>query len=334
MGFEAKVLADSVSPRGIRLTTFTVSYPRIIHAEMLRHRQFSRCAASSRAIPVERFIEQVLNEPYIPGEFCANKSGMQAGASLSTELQNKAQSAWLTDRDHAVQAARELLAVGVHKQWVNRLLEPFQWMTEVITATEWGNFDHLRIHEAAHPDIQRIARMMQEARYASTPTRLGHREWHLPLVSEEDREAFNDADPAALPLKERPLLSIGRVARVSYLRHEDESDVTKDIERAYKMMENGHMSPLEHAARPMTESELATTAMWRVKTSDGELQLLQASPDEPPDVGDTLGIYGGNPELHVTAVYDWKAFLGNYNGWVQYRKTLPSEEDRLAPTRA
>ena len=312
-----KILADSLSPDNIRLTTMSVSYPRIIHAEMLRHRMFSRCAASSRAIPVERFIEQVENEPYLPQEFRANKSGMQAGDPLSEEKRLQSRDMWLYARDSAVQAAKNLVKIGVHKQWTNRLLEPFQWMTEVITATEWDNFFHLHVHPDTHPDthpdIQRIAGMMQEAMKGSTPSSLGYYRWHLPLISE--------AEMLSVPKEQLTLASIGRVARVSYLRHEDESNLEKDIERAHKMLAHGHMSPFEHVARPMSRSELRTTATWEVILTSGLRTRLQAPPDEPPEVGDSWGIYGGDSGVNVLEVLgDWKAFCGNFNGWVQYLK--------------
>ena len=42
MGFEAKVLADSVSPAGHRLTTLEATFPRFVLAEFNTHRVFSR----------------------------------------------------------------------------------------------------------------------------------------------------------------------------------------------------------------------------------------------------------------------------------------------------
>ena len=40
MGFDVKILADSVSPDNYRLTTMELCYPRIIHAEVMTHRVF------------------------------------------------------------------------------------------------------------------------------------------------------------------------------------------------------------------------------------------------------------------------------------------------------
>jgi len=265
---------------------------------MLRHRMFSRCAASSRAIPVQRFLEQVINDPYVPETFAANQPGMQAGTNF-TDFDNAASKlAWLKARDASVTHVNTLLSLGVHKQWTNRLLEPFQWMTEVITATEWDNFFHLRIHHDAHPDIQHIARLMRMEMDGSTPEPLDYGEWHLPLVDPQDPDTFAAArdtfGPDAYPgdvIKVIRDISVGRVARVSYLRHEDTSDPNKDIERAHKMLSSGHLSPFEHVARPVT---------------DADCHYVPRTP---------------------------APFIGNLKGWVQYRKMIGGEEDILAEAR-
>ena len=256
MGFEVKILAKSASPAGVVLTTMAVTYPRIIHAEMLRHRLLSRCAASSRAIPVQRFIEQVVHDPYVPEHWGANKSGMQAGDELPAEVAAASAKEWLKARDAAVDQAMRLLELGIHKQTTNRLLEPFQWMTEVITATEWSNFYHLRIHPAAHPDIQRIARMMREAD-EEAPTQWIDGSWHLPMTSMAGLYGEPCNKERGLSDESMKKLSVGRIARVSYLRHEDEDDIWKSIARADTMLAGGHMSPFEHVARPMGPIEIS-----------------------------------------------------------------------------
>ena len=320
MSFDVKILADSVSSYGHRLTTFSVVYPRIIHAEFLRHRVLSRCAVSSRAIP---FLEQVRDNPYIPEKWGRNQKGMQAGEDIDGAFPG---ALWREARDNAYTIAKRLSHFGVHKQWVNRLLEPFQWMAEVITATEWDNLFHLRISPDAHPDIQKIVGMMREVREDSKPRALDKTDWHLPLLSDEDLYAFSDSDPAALPWKERLLASVGRVARVTLLRHEDESDVAKDIERANNMLKNGHMSPFEHVARPMTsvEYEDAFGAWWATFDKGPEMPMHEPS----------FGYNSGNPTPLANHISKkgllrlrWRAFCGNLNGWVSMRKEIPYEDD-------
>lgn len=257
MGFSAKVLADSVSPDGVRLTTLSVVYPRIIHGEMLRHRMFSRCAASSRAIPIQRFVQQVEEDPYIPTHWGSNQAGMQAGDELEGEARELAITEWRAAARTATYHAGVFERMGVHKQITNRILEPWMWTCEVITATEWENFFHLRVHPAAHPEIQRIATLMQEAIRDSDPVQVSRGEWHLPLIQDADYERFILRDPTApvRVIENLKMVSVGRCARVSYWKHEGAQDADADVERASKMLAAGHMSPFEHVARPMYVEE-------------------------------------------------------------------------------
>ncbi len=169
MAFECKILADSLAPCMKRLTTFEVTYPRIIHSEVLTHRMLSRNSASSRAIPVEKLIQRVVDDPFIPVYIGANQKGMQAGEELSEEARASAVTLWLSARNKAVDHARMLTNIGVHKQVVNRIIEPWMWITVIVSATEWDNFYGLRCHKDAEPHFQLIARMMRDAQAASEP---------------------------------------------------------------------------------------------------------------------------------------------------------------------
>ena len=256
MAYEAKVLADSVSPEGVRLTTVEATFPRFNLSEFNTHRVFSRNSASSRAIPVRTQLERVLSDPVMPIRWGANQSGMQAEHDLSLEEQALAQKEWLRARDSAVQyvlALGRIGASGVHKQITNRLLEPFMWHTVIVTATEWENFFALRDNPNAQPEIQHIARMMRKAMDASQPKPLNYGEWHLPLIQPDEAEWVAQNPSLAVQV------AVGRCARVSYLTHEGKRDPSKDVELYQRLTSNGHMSPLEHVARPMTPDELAIT---------------------------------------------------------------------------
>ncbi len=81
----AKIIADSISPDDVRLTTFELEYPRFIHAEFMTHRLFSRNAASSRAIPVSKMIDLVETNTAKPIHWGKNQPGMSAKEELSAE---------------------------------------------------------------------------------------------------------------------------------------------------------------------------------------------------------------------------------------------------------
>src|SRR5580692_7015772 len=102
MGYDAKILADSVSPAGHRLTTFEVTFPRIVLAEFNTHRMFSRNSASSRAIPVTKMLERVRTDPFVPTYWGKNQKGMQAAEQISDADRDEAVFAWRELRNHAM----------------------------------------------------------------------------------------------------------------------------------------------------------------------------------------------------------------------------------------
>jgi hypothetical protein len=53
------------------------------------------------------------------------------------------------------------------------------------------------------------------------------------------------------------MTSAGRCARVSYVTHANKRDPKADIELAGMLLSGGHMSPLEHPARPLGQEDLA-----------------------------------------------------------------------------
>ena len=167
-GISATIIADSASSvTGKRITTYELEYPRFVHAEFMTHRLFSRNAASSRAIPITKTIEQVRNTPAIPIHWGENQPGMQAKEELGGNALEQVQTTW----NHASKVASMLAGVmdhhKAHKQIVNRLLEPFQFIKVVCTATEFENFFWLRSHEDAQPEIKELSDCMHKAREQS-----------------------------------------------------------------------------------------------------------------------------------------------------------------------
>ena len=251
----AKIVADSVSPQGARITTLQLVYPRIIHSEFMTHRVFSRNAMSSRAIPIAKILEQVRNDPFIPTHWGKNQPGMQAREELQSDAAEKARAVWVHAARRAADSAEALAGLGLHKQIANRLLEPFQWMHTVVTATEWSNFFKLRCHPDAEPHIQALAEAMRAVIDASTPV---ERCQHTPYVDQEIN--------SKLPLATAMELSSARCARVSYKNH-DGTPTThdKDVSLADTLAAAGHWSPFEHAATslPFADQPAANYRGWR-----------------------------------------------------------------------
>lgn len=268
---EAKVIEDSIYEGGKRLVTMQLKYQRFIHAELMTHRVFSRNASSSRAIPVAKMLQQVYEDPAMPVEWGKNQAGMQARELLSAEDTESAKSSWLLAAKLAAGAAEALMETGVHKQIANRLLEPFQWIHVVVTATEWDNFFELRDHPDAQPEIRELARAMKAAMAASTPRVLGFGEWHLPYL--------DDAERLGLPLTDQIACSVARCARVSYLRHNLTAPSVEDDKQLHDRLVLAvppHMSPTEHQATPTLDtSKQANLRGWmqyrrRIEMGDAE----------------------------------------------------------------
>lgn len=325
MAYACKILADSISPAGHRITSFEVTFPRIVLAEVNTHCMLARCSASSRAIPVKAKIDAIDADPFVPEVFMKNRGGMQPGEALPEGDQLLACGAWLRAMRFAVGEADELNSIGVHKQYANRLLEPFSWHTAVITATDWDNFDHLRVNPLAQGEFQTAARMMLEARKASEPRALNYDEWHLPYVNPADEFTLRSAGFDSVKV------SVARCARVSRERQNDirsSADEVKMFDE--RLLAAGHMSPLEHAARPMHPDELRRTEMWDIALDDGP--VLRTDCREWWAAGEP---YVGRPvimnrvERVVSFVRGPLHYAAKFNGWVSRRQFVHGEHDIL-----
>lgn len=302
MTISAKVVLDSISPAGIRLTTVQLRYPKFIHGELMTHRVFSRNASSSRAIPVERMIQDVIDDPIYPSHWGKNQAGMSAREEHSERVpvygwgggtDRDRKSAWDLARHNAVQAAKSFAQAGYHKQIANRIIEPFCHINVVVTATEWSNFFALRCHPDAQPEMRLLAEAIRTAMDASVPKQKGLGDWHLPYVSLDEWTALGktclDEDHRR---NTGVRVSVARCARVSYLTQEGKTPSIGDDLTLYDRLVGSvplHASPAEH----------------------------QATPDEwSKEYTEYPGVEHGwtQPELH-----------GNFRGWVQYRKTLKGE---------
>jgi thymidylate synthase ThyX len=250
---KAQIVADSYTDSRKRIISYVCTYPRFIHSEVMTHRMFSRNAASSRAIPVEKMIRLIRETPAEPFYWGKNQKGMQAGEELSAAEVDNALVLWHKSKDSQIEYAEALLKLGVHKQLANRLLEPFAHMTTIITATDWGNFFNLRAHPDAQPEFQELAYQMLELYIDHEPVYKNPGEWHLP---------FSDKYwPEGLTLEQMLKITTARAARVSYLNFEGDIDHNKDYDLHDRLLSSGHWSPFEHAARALSIMELA--ADWK-----------------------------------------------------------------------
>jgi thymidylate synthase ThyX len=245
MSYYVEIVADSIGPNNARITTFSLRYPRMVHAELMTHRVFSRNASSTRAVPVAKMIEWVQTDPAMPVFWGRNRKGMQATEELTPAEVAACEARWLEARDNAVRTAKALMATGAHKQVAGRVLEPFAHVNVVVTGTSFANFFAQRCHEDAQPDMQVLAVKMARAYRDSTPRRLDEGRWHLPFVTEEERAGNDDYFAGFAWAK----VATARCARVSYKTFDGRAPHVADDVRLYgELLAGRHMSPFEHAA--------------------------------------------------------------------------------------
>ncbi len=312
----AQIIKDSLNTdNGARLTTWILNYPRFVHAELLTHRMFSKNSASSRAIPIEKVIKEIEENPAMPIFWGKNQKGMSAAEDLDdkvkrfrqfsdefgnnvgedlTDLQY-AKKIWLQARDGAIRFASSLQELGLHKQITNRLLEPWFYIRVILTATEFDNFFALRAHEDAQPELRALAYLMLEQYNNNTPECLKPGEWHIPFGDKIDENRLNVL-PFVMEESERldkmgfvgdytshyyakqeakKRIAVARCARISYLNFEGKDDYNADIHLCDRLFKNNP----KHLS----------------------------------------------PTEHVAQAVSQDVFIGNFRGWKQYRKFFDSE---------
>lgn len=290
----AKIITHSTyegASKEDELITIECQFWRFILPEINTHRVLSRNYQSSRAVPVEKLIEQVRNNPAIPVHWGKNQRGMVADEEISESVKlceiweetgDLVQSntppsfAWGIAADNAARVAEAFHKAGYHKQVVNRLLEPFMWTRGVITATRgaWESVFALRCHKDAQPEFQALAYKMKEAIESSEAQILKVGEWHLPYVTcdrnalnrNAKQEYFNSPEAEVFEeytLKEAIKVSTSCCAQVSYRALDNSLEKALKIYDMLNLPEGGvfkeapaHMSPCEHQACVMSEFDI------------------------------------------------------------------------------
>lgn len=289
----AKIIADSFhTSAGVRLTTFELEFPRIVLAEFNTHRVFSRNAASTRAIPLKRQIELIKEHMFVPDPFTKNQTGMQANEPADD--QDACKAAWIQAAWRAIESVEKLMDLDVAKQHAGRLLEPFSFIKIVLTATEFQNFFNLRAHQAASPEMQKLAYEMQQALHEHQYVILGRGDWHLPYVEQGFLR-----QPSTAALSDALAISASCCAQVSYRRLDDSLEKARNLKQRLIGSQPRHSSPFEHQATP--------------SRSSGGVDILGR-------------VFRFDPG--ITHINDQGQFFsGNFKSWIQYRQLIEQGMD-------
>jgi len=273
----AQMVLHSINPKGSELCTFTIELHRFILPEFNTHRTFSRNFQSSRAVPIQKLIDQVRNDPAMPVHWGKNQPGMKADQEHNALVWETPkgivpyqslvrEEAWLHAANQAADMAMHFSNAGYHKQIVNRLLEPFMWTKGVVTCTKEAldAFFKLRIHPDAQPEIKALAEAMKEAYDNSTPQKLEWYGWHIPFVAVyrgvETRDQYF-GDNSDLSLGDALRISASCAAQVSYRKLDDSLEKAETVFGYLNLDsftgegEPPHASPVEHQAQALESGD-------------------------------------------------------------------------------
>ena len=360
MSYKCEIVADSINSNNNRLTTFLITYPRIIHSELMTHRVFSRNSASSRAIPFEKMVKMVEDDPFIPIAWQEEHKGMQGSEYWidddtvtvdegdEYERYTKTYSAtehfiteWLEARDLAIAQSYELNRLGVTKQLCNRLLEPFMWHTVLVTATSYENFFELRCPKYHSPvDIHFLHKSKKDCIAAhSNPVNLkifnefsiedwlaideSQAEIHIQALAEAMYDAYNKSTPKELKEGEWHI-PFGDKIKMSIL---DQRDLSLKFPYITSKQDLKCRIAVARCARlSYMTFDREIDYEKDVKLYEQLLKSKHFSPFEHVakcPKSSTLDTYISETDEGITHCdKDLNLWSGNFKGWIQYRQLV------------
>lgn len=245
------IQASRCKNTGKEIFTLELEYPRVVHSQLLTHGVFSKNSSSTRAVPLEAAIKQILENP-AKVIWTTNQSGMQGEVVTDELLIEHANYVYHNAMSLAIDEARTLQELGIHKQNAGRLLEPFQNIKIVLTATEWENWDWLRIHEDAQGEIADLATAMKEARDTAEIMEIGPGEWHVPYVERERSDDgslmyyISEFGDEWLNGEQAKQISSSVCAQISYRKGDYSLEKAEKMEGMLVDGHKVHASPFEH----------------------------------------------------------------------------------------
>ena len=332
----AQIVADSKNEFGDRITTFVVTFPRIILAEFNTHRMFSRNSASSRAIPFEKMVKSVEENPFVPIAWQKDHKGMQGSEYFEGWRAKVLELAWIGASKAAVWSAKKLNKLGLTKQLCNRILEPFMYHTVICTATEWENFFHLRCpryvmrymsnERIIHEDVYRSKKDFikgEELTYTGDINWLaqnkGQAEIHIMALSELMWDAYNESTPKQLKAGEW------------HIPFGDNINLppTIPIDEGLTLDEGVARRKIKIAVARCARISYTVVGEERINNIDNDIKLHDIlltnghlSPTEHIGMAMDENDYENSSYNADDGAEGSKGWSGNFKGFVQYRKLV------------
>ena len=231
-----KLLKHSVHPEGYELITFLLKIPKFLMAQLNTHRNLVRNTASSRAIPCEKY-RKMVNDDTVNMEWGMAKKGMSSDENVPEEIRLQASLLYEEAKRNMLDSHIKLEKLGIHKEFTNRLLEPFAYTYTIVTGTEWLDFIKLRKTQEAQKQMREIAEQISWLKDNSVEKNyVNYGEWHIPMVDESDNLSIADS----------MIMGIARCAWISYNNHQKEATIEDAESMVESLINNKHLSPLEH----------------------------------------------------------------------------------------
>lgn len=297
---KVKIICDSINQYGVRITTWELIYPRIVHSELMTHRMLSKNSASSRAIPIASMIQTIRDTPAEPEAWGKNQPGMQAKEELQGDALDRVKYLWNRAKEFACDISQQMADEGAHKQIANRVTEPYQHMKVVLTGTDFNNLWWLRDHPDADPTIWALVKEMHYRYENNKPDILQPGMWHLPYVlweyaGETDNlcQIFYDENDREITLEQAQMISVSCCAQLSYRKSDGSLEKAENIFKKLIESKPCHASPTEHQAVCIDTQNLGKVA-WQ---------------DLPEGI------------THITR--DLQFYSGNLRDWIQFRQLIP-----------
>lgn len=235
---DVTVSADSVW-NGKRITTFVIHRlsKGALQSEFNTHRSLSRNSASSRAINKQKYIENIIKDPYIP-VWTSDQKGMVGGLVTDDELVKKYTTAYLNKMLHDIDYVQTHYT-DVHKQDFNTQLDQYVRIPIITTGSRksWEYFFSLRTAPDVKPEFRRIALEMERLYHQYVPTET---DFHIPWIRPHE---------TSFCIKDKLILSTARSAWISYYRHDNLDSLEIALKTVQKLWEQKHFSPFDHCAQ-------------------------------------------------------------------------------------
>lgn len=339
--YNCKIVADSLNTFGNRITTFKLTYPRIVHAELMTHRMFSRNAASSRAVPVKKMIESVKNNMFTPLTIQKAHKGMQGSEYFEGEELKQAKQLWIESAELTLQQADKMEKFGITKQLINRILEPYQYYQVIVTATEFENFFKLRCPqyedisgnlyrskkdfiklrpEAKHDSlfywlsknksqadihIQAIAELMWDAMNESTPRQLKAGDYHIPFGNNIDLDRIMESYPE------------GTIKALNM--------TLPEVKKAIAIARCARISYLNFEGKDDYQADIKLYNILKENGHASPFEHVAKAMNEEEYTSNYMKIEGNNIKLLDNGIVDYSEASGwcrNFKGFIQERHIL------------